>query len=460
MNPIHSRPNRSRMPTPAELFSARVPRYTSYPTAPHFHAGVTGQTFRRWLHELPQGMPLSLYLHVPFCDTLCWFCGCHTTVVNRYSPVASYLDLLFADIGNIGSIVGRGHPVTHIHWGGGSPTMLAPADVRKLAAVLASQFEIARDAEFAVEIDPRGLKDEMVEALAAAGVNRASVGVQDCDEQVQRAINRIQPFEVTRSAVDRLRAAGICALNIDLIYGLPYQTQAHVERTIEMSLGLAPQRFAVFGYAHVPNFKKHMQLIPEAALPDAQARLEQFELAHRLLSEAGYVPIGLDHFARPGDPLALAQKQGKLARNFQGYTTDDAPALVGIGASSISALPQGYAQNRAEVPEYRKAIEAGELAIARGIALSGDDRLRRAIIERLMCDLEVDLDAAARPYGKSMADFRLELDSLKPLMTEGFAVLDGARLIVPPAARAAVRLVAAAFDVYLAKSTAVHAVAV
>ncbi|MDE2133647.1 MAG: oxygen-independent coproporphyrinogen III oxidase [Alphaproteobacteria bacterium] len=448
------------MRTPADLFSARVPRYTSYPTAPHFHGGVTGEVFRGWLAALPRGMGLSLYLHVPFCDTLCWFCGCHTRIVNHYSPLASYLGVLLKEIETVAAIIGPGHPVTHIHWGGGSPTMLSPDDVRKLAAALAAHFTIAPDAEFAIEIDPRGLKDEMIAALAEAGVNRASIGVQDCDETVQRAINRIQPFEVTRSAVERLRAAGIAALNIDLIYGLPHQTQAHVARTIEMALTLAPQRFAVFGYAHVPNFKKHMKLIDEKVLPDAEERLAQFELAHAMLCARGYVAIGLDHFARPGDSLAAAQKAGKLARNFQGYTTDDAPALIGLGASSISALPQGYAQNMTEVPEYRKAIEAGELTVVRGIALNDDDRLRRAVIERLMCDLAVDLDAIGAPFGKSAADFRAELAALVPFAQQHMVRIDGARLVVAPESRAAVRLVAAAFDSYLAKSSAVHAVAV
>ncbi|MGC9953612.1 MAG: oxygen-independent coproporphyrinogen III oxidase [Rhizomicrobium sp.] len=448
------------MRTPADLFSARVPRYTSYPTAPHFHSGVTGEIFRGWLAALPQGMPLSLYLHVPFCDTLCWFCGCHTTVVNTYSPLKSYLGVLLSEIETVAAIIGPGHPVTHIHWGGGSPTMLSPDDVKNLAAALRSHFTIAPDAEFAIEIDPRGLQDEMIAALAEAGVGRASIGVQDCDDTVQRAINRIQPFEVTRSAVERLRAAGIGALNIDLIYGLPHQTRENVARTIDMALTLTPQRFAVFGYAHVPHFKKHMQLIDERALPDVQERLAQFELAHAKLCASGYAAIGLDHFARPEDSLALAQQAGKLARNFQGYTTDDAPALVGLGASSISALPQGYAQNRAEVPDYRKAILAGELAVARGIALSDDDRLRRAIIERLMCDLKVDLDAVAAPFGKSAADFGSEFSTLAPYAEQGIVEIEGGRLVVPPASRAAVRLIAAAFDSYLGKSNAIHAAAV
>jgi len=438
-----------------DLFAARVPRYTSYPTAPHFHAGVSEQTFRTWLRALPPGLPLSLYVHIPFCDTLCWFCGCHTTVVNRYSPVTSYLNNLFTEIANVGPLL-KGHPVTHLHWGGGSPTMLAPDDVRRLKGTLEEHFEFAADAEFAVEIDPRGIKDETVAALADCGLTRASIGVQDFAEVVQKAINRIQPFDETERVVGALRAAGVASLNIDLIYGLPYQTRENVARTIELSLSLKPQRFAVFGYAHVPHFKKHMQLIKTDALPDASERFAQFELAHSLVSAAGYVAVGLDHFALPDDSLGIAAANGTLARNFQGYTSDNAPALIGLGASSISALPQGYVQNRPDVPEWRKSVEAGALPVARGIALSEDDKLRRAIIEKLMCFLAVDLSA----LGKTLADFPAEMTALAPLMAEGFVLREGNVLRVPQDARAAVRLVASVFDTYLANSKAVHAVAV
>ena len=443
-----------------DLLEARVPRYTSYPTAPHFHAGVTGEIFREWLEALPAGMPLSLYVHVPFCDTLCWFCGCHTKIVNTYSPLVSYLDYLGREIDQVVEIVGPGHPVTHIHWGGGSPTMLTPDDVKRLAARLRARFEFAPDAEFAIEIDPRGLTDEMIAALAEAGVNRASIGVQDCDDKVQKAINRIQPFEVTQSAVTRLRAAGIAALNIDLIYGLPYQTQGHVARTIEQVVTLDPDRLAVFGYAHVPHFKKHMQLIPAESLPGAEERMAQFEAGHALLSASGYTAVGLDHFAKPADALAVAQREGRLARNFQGYTTDIAPALIGLGASSISALPRGYVQNKPDVPEWRKAIGAGTLPVARGVALTDNDRLRRAIIERLMCDLEVDLDRVAARFGQSAKDFAQELAALAPFADEGLVVRKGSLLTVPAEARSAIRLVCAAFDTYLAKGNAVHAPAV
>lgn len=443
------------MTSRVDLFSARVPRYTSYPTAPHFHAGIAEPMLRQWLRELPAGMPLSLYVHIPFCDTLCWFCGCHTTVVNRYSPVDSYLNNLFTEIANIAPLL-KGHPVTHLHWGGGSPTMLAPKDVRALKGALTEHFDFATDAEFAVEIDPRGLKDDQIATLAECGLTRASIGVQDFDPQVQKAINRIQPYDETKRVIDGLRAAGVEALNIDLIYGLPHQTTANVARTIELALTLKPQRFAVFGYAHVPHFKKHMELIKTEALGDAAERFAQFELAHRLISAAGYVPVGLDHFALPDDDMGRAALDGTLARNFQGYTSDDAPALIGLGASSISALPQGYVQNKPEVPEWRKSIEAGELPVARGIALSDDDKLRRTIIEKLMCFLSVDLAA----LGTSAGAFPHEMEALAPLVAEGFVVRNGDVLKVPESARAAVRLVASVFDTYLQNSKAVHAVAV
>jgi oxygen-independent coproporphyrinogen-3 oxidase len=319
---------------------------------------------------------------------------------------------------------------------------------------------VASDAEIAVEIDPRGLSDPMIAAMARAGVNRASIGVQDCDAKVQRAINRIQPFQVTKSAVERLRAAGIDKLSIDLIYGLPHQTVALLEGSIARAVALEPDRLAIFGYAHVPHFKKHQNLIEAAALPGVRERLAQFEAAHALLAELGYVPVGLDHFARPHDPMAIAAEERRLARNFQGYTTDTAPALIGLGASAISALPQGYAQNAVDVPAYRTAIEAGGLATARGIALSPDDRLRRAIIERLMCDLDVDVTRLASEHDAANTDFAVEFAALQDLATSGVVVVNGGHIAVPAAARVAVRSVCAVFDRYLAGGGERHALAV
>lgn len=448
------------MITPSALLSARVPRYTSYPTAPHFHAGVESAVFRSWLENLPQEAALSLYVHVPFCDTLCWFCGCHTRVVNRYRPVEDYLAWLSREIDTVASAIGTRRRVTHIHWGGGSPTMLVPDDIVALAGQLRARFDVAADCEFAVEIDPRGLQDETIAALARAGVNRASIGVQDCDDRVQRAINRIQPFSETRSVVERLRAASIGAINLDVMYGLPYQTVQLVERTIEATLSLSPERYAVFGYAHVPSFKKHQELIPEESLPDSDERLAQSEAASAKLRDAGYLPIGLDHFARPDDTLAQAYRAGNLKRNFQGYTTDAAPALIGFGASAISALPQGYAQNASDVPTYRRMLAAGELPTVRGIALSNEDRARRAVIEQLMCSLEVDAGAIARQHGFAPTLFTQEIAELEPYAESGILAIEGDRIRIAPENRTFVRVVSAVFDTYLRGGSARHSLAV
>jgi oxygen-independent coproporphyrinogen-3 oxidase len=448
------------MSTIAELFAARVPRYTSYPTAPHFHSGISADVYRRWLEDLDPAEPLSIYVHIPFCDTLCWFCGCHTTVVNRYSPVTSYLDLLLAEIDLVARILAPGRPVSHIHWGGGSPTLLNTADIRRLDDALRRNFSVAKDAEFGIEIDPRGFARPLAETLAEIGVTRASIGVQDCDPVVQRAINRIQTIETTAGAVELLRSVGIGRLNIDLIYGLPHQTVAGIERTVDAVLPLKPDRFAIFGYAHVPSFKKHQALIPESALPGVEARFAQAEAAHARLCAQGYEPVGIDHYAKPDDAMAIALREGRLARNFQGYTTDKARALIGLGASSIGSLPQGYVQNIPDVPGYRAALASGRLPVARGVALDDEDCARRAVIERLMCDLAVDLGEIAASYGIKNSSFDGALHSLDGLRDLGVITVDGGRIVVDASWRAATRLVCAAFDGYLNNGVGRHALAV
>ncbi|HEX6141693.1 MAG TPA: oxygen-independent coproporphyrinogen III oxidase [Geminicoccaceae bacterium] len=442
-------------------YDRRVPRYTSYPTAPHLHPGVGADACGRWLEELPDG-PLSLYLHIPFCDTLCWFCGCHTKIVRRYAPVAGYLETLESEIELVARRIGAGRRVRHIHFGGGSPTILEPADLCRLGDGLRRWFEVEADAEIAVEIDPRGLDRARILALAAIGVNRASLGVQDVNPEVQRAVNRVQPFETTARVASWLRDAGIEALNVDLMYGLPHQTVADVERTAGAALRLDPDRLALFGYAHVPWLKRHQRLIDEAALPGAVERWRQFQTAHRRLEAAGYRPIGLDHFARPGDPLARALADGRLRRNFQGYTADPAPVLLGFGASAIGSLPQGYVQNAVPVRAWGEAIRAGRLATVRGLELDDEDRLRRAVIERLMCDLEVDLEAVGRRFGVDAGHFMPELDALAGLAADRIVVIGaGGRIRVPDEARPLVRVVAAVFDQYLdAAGAARHARAV
>jgi oxygen-independent coproporphyrinogen-3 oxidase len=439
-------------------YDQRVPRYTSYPTAPHFKPDVDSGTYAKWLSELSRQTPLSLYLHVPFCAELCLYCGCHTTVARSYSPVASYVELLEREI----ELVARHLPgrmgVTHIHWGGGTPTILSGPDLRRIMGLLERSFGIRSTAEIAVEIDPRTLTLEHVEALATSGLNRASLGVQDFDPKVQKTINRVQSFEQTARVATWLRHAGVTGLNLDLMYGLPYQTTESVLRTVEQALRLDPDRIALFGYAHVPWMKRHQALLPEEAMPDAIGRVEQSTAAAAALIEAGYVQIGIDHFAKPGDPLVLRQREGRLHRNFQGYTTDEATALIGFGTSSIGSLPQGYVQNAPSTVAYREAIMNGRLATVRGVALTDDDRLRRSIIERLMCDFSVDLERLASDDARP--DFESELAALDELARDGLVKRDGLFIEIPEDSRLLVRNVCAAFDRYLESGAARHSRAV
>ena len=337
-----------------ERYDRRVPRYTSYPTAPHFHQGINAATYERWLAAVGDDTPLSLYFHVPFCHEMCWYCGCHTKIVRRYQPVGDYAATMADEVTLIGGLLKARPPVTHMHWGGGTPTILSAEDLEHLMCNIRAGFNVAPDAEIAVEMDPRTMTEDRVQALARAGVNRASLGVQDFNDRVQKAINRIQPYEMTAQVVEWLRAAGIEAINFDLMYGLPYQTVEDVNRTVDLAASMRPDRVAVFGYAHVPWMKTHMKLIPDDSLPDAWQRFEQAEAAAERLAERGYRRIGLDHYALETDSMTKVLDEGHLRRNFQGYTTDEARALIGFGASSIGALPQGYVQNA--VPDRKSTV--------------------------------------------------------------------------------------------------------
>jgi oxygen-independent coproporphyrinogen-3 oxidase len=428
-------------------YARPVPRYTSYPTAPHFAPLANPAPYAERLAGLPADTELSLYLHVPFCRELCLFCGCHTTVVRKPEPIAAYAAdvqkeaaLLAASLGN------KRLKLKHLHWGGGTPHSLTPADFARIMEVLARHFAFAPDAEIAVEVDPRTLSREMVKTFAEVGVRRASLGVQDFRPEVQHAVHRLQPFALVAETVDALRSHGIGGINFDLIYGLPYQTEASVAETAAQALTLAPDRLAVFGYAHVPWMKRHQALLPEAALPDEAARYRQQEAVFQVLTEAGYIPIGLDHFARPDDPLARALAEGTLRRNFQGYTTDAAPVLLGLGASAISTLPDAYVQNFASIPQWSGAVRAGRLPLARGIVLSAEDRLRRAVIEAIMCYGAVDLAALAARHETAWA--ALLTPALEALATDGLIAWQGPVLKVTARGRPFLRHVAAAFDAY------------
>jgi oxygen-independent coproporphyrinogen-3 oxidase len=441
-------------------YDIRVPRYTSYPTAPHFGPGIDDDRYRGWLADLDPATPLSLYLHIPFCDEMCWFCGCYTKIVHRYEPIRTYLDALEAEIRLVARALPGRFAARHLHWGGGSPTMLTPEDWSALVAHLRRHFDIAADAELAVEIDPRDATEAYIAALAGAGVNRASMGVQDFDPVVQQAINRLQPFPVVERVCGWLRTHGIARINLDLMYGLPHQTVARVLAMVDQALRLEPSRIALFGYAHVPWMKAHQKQIDEQALPDAGERLAQVVAAGRRLEQAGYVAVGLDHFARPDDDLARALAEARLHRNFQGYTTDAATVLLGLGASAIGALPQGYAQNIAPLKEYREAVAAGRLPIARGIGLTPDDRLRRDVIEQLMCGLVCDLAATARRHGFPADALAGDRERLRPFVDDGLIEVAGDRVSITRQGRPFARIVAATFDAYLESGVARHSRAV
>lgn len=441
-------------------YDQRVPRYTSYPTAPHFTTAVGSDTYAEWLRVLPSDAALSLYLHVPFCAQLCLFCGCHTTAVHRPEPLIAYTRTLLQEIDLLAEAIGRRLPVRHIHWGGGTPTALPANCMTAIATRLRQRFDVLQDAEMAVEIDPRTLTDDALAGLAQIGATRASLGVQDFDPKVQHAIGRVQSYQTTADCAARLRDIGIGSINLDLIYGLPHQTVDGVATTVGSALSIAPDRIAVFGYAHVPWMKKHQALLSPDAMPGAAARYVQRQAAEQIITHAGYDAIGLDHFARPGDALAVAAQNGTLRRNFQGYTTDDAPVLLGLGASSIGSLPQGYVQNAPGVPGWREAIQAGRLPVARGVALSDHDRLRRDVIEQIMCAFTVDLTAAAARHAADPATLMDAAPALQDMARDGLVRWTGYQLTVTAAGRPFVRNVAAAFDTYLRTGTGRHAAAV
>jgi oxygen-independent coproporphyrinogen-3 oxidase len=443
-----------------QRYDAPVPRYTSYPTAPHFHERIDAEVYRDWLAAISRAEKMSLYLHVPYCTRMCWYCGCHTKVVRQYGPVGDYAKVLDREVEMVASAVPPGPQVTHVHWGGGTPTMLSSEDFTALMSVLRERFTFVAQAEVAVEIDPRTLTEDKARALAQAGVTRASLGVQDFNDIVQQAINRIQPFEMSADVVGWLRGAGIAAINFDLMYGLPHQTVDLVLRTVDLAVKLEPDRLALFGYAHVPWMKTHQRMIDEATLPGAAERLRQAEAAAERLAEHGYRRIGLDHFARAEDSLTRALDDGRLRRNFQGYTDDQATSLLGFGASAIGSLSQGYVQNAVPFGAYAGAIKAGRLAVSRGVEVDADDRLRRTVIERLMCDLTVDLAALGEDLAPPPHGFAEELSALAPMARDGLVELKGSRVHITDTGQPLMRTVCAVFDRYLGTGKGRHSRAV
>ncbi len=429
------------------LFDARVPRYTSYPTSPHFTPAIGETQFRDWVGAIPAGAAISLYMHVPFCRRLCWFCACRTQGTQSDDPVRAYSQVLLDELAMLRKALAPGVRLSRLHWGGGTPTLMPAEMMRRVAGAVLDAFPLAEGAEFSVEIDPNEIDEPRMDALAQSGMTRASIGVQDFDPEIQKTIGREQSFEVTKRAVDMIRDRGIASLNADILYGLPHQDPIRIAQSVQKLLALSPDRVALYGYAHVPWMAKRQVMIPSDALPDPHGRLRLFEVARELFLADGYDEIGIDHFARPGDGLALAQNEGRLRRNFQGYTDDRAEVLIGLGASSISRFPQGYAQNAPATGAHTGHIREGRFSTTRGHAFTAEDKWRARMIEALMCDFEIRAEEFIRDHGFDQP----RLAALfRPIAARfgNMVELDAQGLRIPLAGRSLTRMIAQMLDGY------------
>jgi len=432
------------------------PRYTSYPPATRFTEELNWPALAdRLLENNRSPRDLSLYFHIPFCRSLCWYCGCTTVITRQQKQSERYLEYIGKELRFMSTVVNADRRVVQMHLGGGTPTFLTPDEIRRLGETIRSQFKVAGDVEGGVEIDPRRLTREHLEALRAAGFNRASLGVQDFDPRVQLAVHRLQPKELTAQAVNWLRETGFKSLNIDLIYGLPLQTPESFERTLDEVLKLAPDRLAVFSYAHVPWVKPAQQILEKRSLPSAETKLHLLKLVVEKLTASGeYLYIGMDHFARVDDDLALAQKNKTLQRNFQGYSTRADADIYGFGMSSISKIAGAYWQNQKELTTYYAALDAGKLPVMKSYFLSEEDKLRREVIMQIMCNLELNFAQISGRLGLDFADhFAAELESLGDLEADGLLERNAGNLRVTELGRLFIRNIAMRFDAYLPRET-------
>ncbi len=450
-----------RLPPAWRSHAARsLPRYTSYPTAIAFEPVDNDAEVGRWPATVRRDQTISAYVHIPFCRRLCWYCGCHTSVVHDYDRVGAFFATLMREVDLWADAVGPHAGAAHLHFGGGSPNALSPDHFRTLVRHMADRFALRPGAEVAVELDPGMLSDAFIDSAGEAGVTRASLGVQTFDPAVQARVNRVQPLDQVAAATRRLREVGVGAVNFDLMYGLPGQTPENVATTTEAAILLRPDRVAVFGYAHVPWMKKHQVMITEAELADSDGRWAQAEAADSVLRAGGYVRIGLDHYALPGDPLARAAASGTLRRNFQGYTDDPAPVMVPIGPSSIGRLAAGFVQNAAATDVWSRAVEAGHLPVARSLRVSAEDELRAGVIERLMCDLSVDVGTECVSRGFEPTALDDSLAAASALQVDGLCRVEGRTVTIPAEAFRLMRVVAACFDAGLLTVERRHAIAV
>ncbi len=431
------------------------PRYTSYPTALELHEGFGDAEYRRHIEKSnAAGGPLSLYFHIPFCDTVCFYCACNKIVTKNRAHAAPYLDNLVKEISMQGDLFDRNRPVNQLHWGGGTPTFLNYEQMKRLMDTTREHFNLHDDdsGEYSIEVDPRETNDRTIAQLRELGFNRISLGLQDFDPEVQKAVNRLQSKEQTFAVLEAARKEGFRSTNIDLIYGLPKQTEATFAATLDQVLAYAPDRFSIFNYAHMPSRFKTQRQINEAELPTPPVKLEILQMVGRKLTDAGYVYIGMDHFAKPDDELAVAQRQGKLYRNFQGYSTHSDCDLVGLGITSIGRVGDAYIQNYKELDEYNAAIAQGKLPVFRGVELDDDDKLRRAVITQLICHFDLHFANIEREFGIVFADyFVAELENLNLMQNDGLLTVTADGVKVQPAGRLLIRNICMVFDKYLAQ---------
>jgi len=429
------------------------PRYTSYPTAVQFHEGFTDADYQEMAAMgNATGKPLSLYLHIPFCDTVCFYCACNKVITRNRRHAGPYLEHLYREIALQGALFDQARPVTQLHWGGGTPTFISPTEMRELMRVTGEHFRLLTDdsGEYSIEVDPRETDDHTIALLRELGFNRLSLGVQDFDPAVQKAVNRIQPREITLKTVEAARREGFKSISVDLIYGLPLQTVASFGQTIDELIAQNPDRISVFNYAHLPDLFKTQRQIDAAALPPPAVKLDILKLTIERLTAAGYVYIGMDHFAKPDDELAQAQRTGALYRNFQGYSTHADCDLIGLGATSIGMVGDSYSQNLKGLEAYYERIDQDRLAVFRGVRLDADDRLRRAVITELICHFTLNFAAIETQHDIRFNDyFAVELVELADMAADGLLALDATGIHVLPPGRLLIRNICMVFDRYL-----------
>ena len=428
------------------------PRYTSYPTAPQWKTEVNANDYRTHLQNYQSDVPLALYVHIPFCEALCYFCACNKVITKDASVGAPYVDAVIRELETVSSLLQKQNDLTQISWGGGTPTYLPVEQMERLFQGISDSFGIAKDAEISIEVDPRVTSEEQLECLSRLGFNRISLGVQDFDLKVQKAANRVQSLEMTQGMLEKSRELGFSGINFDLIYGLPHQTLETFTKTVEDVVRVGPDRIALYNYARLPNLVKHQTILEKFPIPDADTRIQIFEKAFEVLTKGGYRAIGMDHFAKESDELWKALENGSLYRNFMGYTVKRGTDMIGVGCSAIGEIGGGFFQNIREHKGYQEAISKSGLATFRGFHLSPEDELRKWVIQTLMCQFEVSLPAFQAKFGQTFEEhFKTELPQLDSLFEDGILEKTQDSIRVTPLGRLFVRNAAMIFDEYLQK---------